>query len=835
MGVRLSTLVRRMRSEVPAGDSDTDLLARFARTGDPSAFELLVWRHGAMVLAACRRVLSHDEDAEDAFQAVFLVLAKKARGIGRGTALPAWLHRVAVRVATRLARSRKTPAPLEAEPAATPAPDLVANAETLRVLDEEIDRLPERCRRAVVLCYLEGLTAAEAAGRLGCPTGTVESRLASARRRLSARLSRRGVTLPAGILAIIGPVALAPDAVARVAWAGVLLGRGGVDAVVSEQSVRLAKGVLTMWRTRTWAALATVALAAVTVAAGVAWTDEAPRMPPPVPPGTAQPPLMQPPTPPPGAEPAKPAADVWGGKPVWVATTSAHLYDISPDGKRYLYSDGQKFGCFDREGGKLAWIIDNTTIHDAKFSPDGKTVAAGEWQDGVNFYDADTGQKTHALPAGEERPWQIHYRPDGTVLFHNSWSSFSNQPPWTMKYSIVHYDPTAKKQLGKVSDTIVYSTTNPWLWHRGAGFVMERLQIFGANTTERKTVSFTDPITGKTTPTVDLHVNDLVFDISPDGKTALAVTAGEQPRLIDTATGKTKLKLDGHKRLTTDCAFSPDGKLIVVVTGTDFLNSWHGVAYFEKVPEGPAECAVWDAVTGKLISRTEFPLTEHDFTSVRFSPDSKFFVATSKKGKGGKSLGAYAFGAVPFDKGGAVLTFPKDEEPKPKPPAGGVPNVPGALVADPLDRLVEELTKSKKTVTEKVDALFLAALGRFATEREQKWVKDTYGAALTADALRKLLAEIAKSPEFDAHIKSLLKRSPAKPAPIPGWPNTLPDGTPRFPGWPALPDGTQLYPGSDPTNYRLELRTRLGTGWPSPPEGIGGGPGYEPVTPPKKP
>src|SRR5204863_1528190 len=97
VGVRLATLVRRMRREAPAGDADADLLARFARTGDASAFELLVWRHGAMVLSACRRVLAHAEDAEDAFQAVFLVLARKAGGIGRGTALPAWPQRRAVR------------------------------------------------------------------------------------------------------------------------------------------------------------------------------------------------------------------------------------------------------------------------------------------------------------------------------------------------------------------------------------------------------------------------------------------------------------------------------------------------------------------------------------------------------------------------------------------------------------------------------------------------------------------------------------------------------------------------------------------------------------------
>ena len=98
----------------------------------------------------------------------------------------------------RVARSRRTAAPLEAEPPAESQPDRAIQAETLGILDEEIDRLPERFRRAVVLCYLEGLSAVEAGQRLGCPTGTVESRLAAARRKLRDRLARRGVTLPVG-------------------------------------------------------------------------------------------------------------------------------------------------------------------------------------------------------------------------------------------------------------------------------------------------------------------------------------------------------------------------------------------------------------------------------------------------------------------------------------------------------------------------------------------------------------------------------------------------------------------------------------------------------------
>src|SRR5262249_42088906 len=134
--MRLSTLVRRLRRDAAPGDgcSDADLLARFVRSGDDAAFELLVWRHGAMVLSACRRILSRAGDAEVAFQAVFLVLARRARGVWRGSALPAWLPRVGVRVAVRVARSRRVTAPLEAEPPAEPQPDLAVSSETLGIL-----------------------------------------------------------------------------------------------------------------------------------------------------------------------------------------------------------------------------------------------------------------------------------------------------------------------------------------------------------------------------------------------------------------------------------------------------------------------------------------------------------------------------------------------------------------------------------------------------------------------------------------------------------------------------------------------------------------------------
>lgn len=451
--------------------------------------------------------------------------------------------------------------------------------------------------------------------------------------------------------------------------------------------------------------------------------------------------------------------DPWTAKPVFVARTVATVYDISADGKRFLISDGSSLGLFDRAAGKLVWRAENTATHDAKFAPDGNTVAVGAWQQGVNFYDAATGKKLHTIAPGEERPWQVFYRPDGTLLYSTSASGFSAAPPWTLKYSAVHYDPVAKREIGKVAESITYDTTNPWVMHRGAGFYTEFHQIFGTNTTTRRIVHYAHPITGKKSPTIDIGVNDVPLDLSPDGKLLLVAALGEHARLVDTATGKTKFDLKGNTRHVTDAAYSPDGKLVAVVTGTWSRHATRG-AYDNsgKVPTGPAEYAIWNAATGELVARAEFPTKEFDFVRVQFSPNSKFLLLASREGAGGKGQSHYAVGAVPFDAtGGAELTFPRDEAQQPKP-------VPGApLVSDPLDRLIDALAKAPKPAADKVDALFLAALGRFALEREQKWVKDSHGEKLTADALRKVLAEIAKSPEFEAHLKSLQQRAPAKP------------------------------------------------------------------------
>jgi RNA polymerase sigma factor (sigma-70 family) len=191
--------LRRLADPQAAGVSDAELLERYARSRDETAFELLLWRHGSMVHGVCRRLLRRAEDAEDAFQATFLTLVRKAATIRRGASLGAWLYQVAYRVALR-ARARATAADTPvAEPASAARCEEVDWRDLGSILDEEVRNLPARYRDTVILCFLEGRTHAEAARELRCPKGTVAIRLSRARKRLQARLTRRGITLGSGL------------------------------------------------------------------------------------------------------------------------------------------------------------------------------------------------------------------------------------------------------------------------------------------------------------------------------------------------------------------------------------------------------------------------------------------------------------------------------------------------------------------------------------------------------------------------------------------------------------------------------------------------------------
>jgi RNA polymerase sigma factor (sigma-70 family) len=262
------------------GLTDTQLLERFqAREGEAAelAFAALVERHGPMILRVCRRTLRDEHDAQDAFQATFLVLVRRADSLHARDSLGGWLHGVACRVAacSRAAEVRRRVHErmvAEAAPNSTPAAD-VGWDDLGPVLHEEIGRLPETYRAAVVLCDLEGLTQDQAAQRLGWPPGTVRSRLARGRGRLQVRLTRRGLAPAVGTIASLltaeAATAAVPAAlVEAAARAATLTAAGQTIAGVVSAAALSEVVVRAMFMTR----IKFIAAALLTIGAGAGGT-----------------------------------------------------------------------------------------------------------------------------------------------------------------------------------------------------------------------------------------------------------------------------------------------------------------------------------------------------------------------------------------------------------------------------------------------------------------------------------------------------------------------------------------------------------------------------------
>jgi RNA polymerase sigma factor (sigma-70 family) len=231
------------------GLKDGPLLERFA-AGEEAAFAALVRRHGPMVLGVCRRVLGDLHAAEDAFQATFLVLLRRAAALNRRGSLASWLYTVAYRVAlrARAAAARRQCQERKVAHMADSASEVDAGWLDLQpILDEELSRLPENYRVAVLLCCVQGKTNVEAARLLGWPLGTVKGRLARARELLRERLGRRGITLPAaGLVALLAENAAAavPGTLIHATVQAAVAASAGATVAASASALSLAEGVL---------------------------------------------------------------------------------------------------------------------------------------------------------------------------------------------------------------------------------------------------------------------------------------------------------------------------------------------------------------------------------------------------------------------------------------------------------------------------------------------------------------------------------------------------------------------------------------------------------------
>jgi RNA polymerase sigma factor (sigma-70 family) len=257
---------------------DHELVSRFVEAGDQTAFTLLVQRHGPMVYGVCQRLLDQAQDAEDAFQATFLVFARKASSIRSQASVGCWLYGVASRVAVKL--RRKNVRQRSHEKVLIDPPEVAAEevswSDVRAVLDEELAKLPERLRLPVVLCCLDGKTRDEAAQELGLNESTLRGRLERGRDQLRIRLTSRGVTLSAALLASLltqnAASALPAPLLASTVTAALAIAAGKpLAGVVSVKVIGLVEGVLQMmWYSKV--KMAMIALLAIALTgSGVGW------------------------------------------------------------------------------------------------------------------------------------------------------------------------------------------------------------------------------------------------------------------------------------------------------------------------------------------------------------------------------------------------------------------------------------------------------------------------------------------------------------------------------------------------------------------------------------
>jgi RNA polymerase sigma factor (sigma-70 family) len=364
--------------------SDAVLLARWMERRDEAAFAELVGRHGPMVLGVCRRVLGDVQHAEDVFQATFLTLARKAAHLRRPEALPSFLYGIALRLArkARVAAARRslqpnTDAPEPADPQPHPL-DVLSGRELLAIVDEEIARQPEVYRLPLLLCVLQERSVEEAARLLGWSAGSVRGRLTRGRERLRQRLSRRGVTLSVGAIALLAPAAL-PEHLRAAALRNLAAPAPAAVNALTVGSVPKLKAVC---------------LGLLVLTAGL---------------GTSLPFLRAP-------EPPTSAA----------APPTAPPAQAKDEPRRDLHGDPLPPGAIARLG-TLRFRVDTERVDQLVFAPDGKTLAAASTR-GLWLLDAVSGKPRRVIHPADTWFHRVAFSPDGKQLLTSATMQLQHGP-----------------------------------------------------------------------------------------------------------------------------------------------------------------------------------------------------------------------------------------------------------------------------------------------------------------------------------------------------------------------------------------------------------------------
>ncbi len=621
------------------GLTDAELVERFLdRDGSDreDAFAALVHRHGPMVLGVCRRMLRGpaSADAEDAFQAVFLVLVRRAGAVRGFKDLKSWLYGVAVRTANearrRSARRRAREGGTMDESRAVSAPD-EGRRDRLDLrdrLDEELGRLPVRFRDPLVLCELEGMSRRDAARRLGLPEGTLSSRLARGRSLLRDRLARRGVTLGTGLLAAMLPEPANAALPGPLAAATVRLASSfaaGVATAGSVPAARLARAVVRAMSP--WArTIPAAVLASGLVAAALAgWVGASGGAKPAVRLALATPVVTAAPGPataPAPEDPLPAGATLRFGSPRFRHPTTIENLAVSADGTFAVASSGTRIHgavrAYDLATGRVRCTFDNANdVEAVALSPDGQTIATTTVRNqAVYLHDTTSGREIGRIDYPAANPsttsGALVFSPDGKrivvaaatgkglhlidltnraiirtfphadVVFA---AAFSPDGKYLVAGGYESAEDTYYARLREVDEhrelyrlpfghggirCVAYSPDGATVAVGGDGWKSLAVKLF-------------DAATGKERLAIPFpdgrRVRSVAF--SPDGRT-LAASSHASTRLFDAATGQERLKID---RAAIGLRFAPDGATLVgAVAGT--IYRWDSATGRSLIPEG---------------------------------------------------------------------------------------------------------------------------------------------------------------------------------------------------------------------------------------------------------
>jgi RNA polymerase sigma factor (sigma-70 family) len=410
-GRTLRHLRRAALAREGGGLTDGQLLECYLTRRDEAAFEALVRRHGPMVLGVCRRVVGNVHDAEDAFQATFIVLVRKAASIGAREAVGNWLFGVAFRAALKaragMIRRSSREKQMEEMPERGTGPVEAWN-DLRPLLDRELARLPDKYRAAILLCDLEGRSRRDAAQQLGVPEGTISSRLATGRKMLANRLVRRGVLLSAATLAAVlaeghATAAVPLALVASTAKAATLTAAHATAVgVFSAKVLSLTEGVLkAMWITKLKLTTAVLlAIGAIGVGTGVAerYASNA---------GRAGDEVAAAPAP----EPKKP--DEKKKEP------AENPAITSPDGRLFASAKGMDVTMADAPTGKILWKskTHKDVVTALAFSADGKMLFSAGKDNAISMADAASGKQVLLINHKGGIVVTLSTSPDGKTLF----------------------------------------------------------------------------------------------------------------------------------------------------------------------------------------------------------------------------------------------------------------------------------------------------------------------------------------------------------------------------------------------------------------------------------